>query len=216
MLLNSLWGCCVWTSKNAQFLKLFNRIKFKHFLLFSLLFESNCPGSARQKVKYEVIMSEDNYRGNRWNVAKLWLSVEWGAALDRKYMFYAAEEEMHFNDLDSVLAWWRCGKYSTSGHVVRWGGNSEAGNRFHIASSAGTLFSRCLKVTPIGSISWYFEFKAKWVIQFNWVDGPLMEFRAVSCLTKQVLVGAHLSITRRTIVHLFVRKRYCNLDAPSS
>ena len=43
----------------------------------------------------------------------------------------------------------------------------------------------------------------------------LMEFRAVSCLTKQVVVGAHLSITRRTIVQLFVRKRYCNLDAPN-
>ena len=84
--------------------------------------------------------------------------------------------QFHFNDLDSVLAWWRCGEYSTSGHVVRWGGNSEAGNRFHIASSAGTLLSRCLKVTPIGSISWYFELKAKWVIQFNWVDGPWWSF----------------------------------------
>ena len=123
--------------------------------------------------------------------------------------------QFDFNDLDCVLAWWRFGKYSTSGHVVRWGGNSEAGNRFHIASSAGTLLSRCLKFTSIGSISWSFVFKAKWVIQFNWVDGPLMEFRAVSCLTKQVLVGAHLSITRRTIVQLFVRKRYCNLDAPN-
>ena len=48
-------------------------------------------------------------------------------------------------------------------------------------------------------------------VQLSW--WPLMEFRAVSCLTKQVLVGAHLSITRRTIVHLFVRERYCNLDA---